>query len=102
MIESFGFKAVLAVDGREAVARFAEDPSRFVAVLLDLTMPQMGGDEAFRAMRQLRPDVQVILMSGFNEPEAAARLEGQGWAAFVQKPFAIETLREILRSLPKN
>ena len=102
MIESFGFKAVLAVDGREAVARFAEDPSRFVAVLLDLTMPQMGGDEAFRAMRQLRPDVQVILMSGFNEPEAAARLEGQGWAAFVQKPFAIETLREILRSLPKS
>ncbi|MBC8003538.1 MAG: response regulator, partial [Opitutaceae bacterium] len=102
MVESFGFKVVLASDGREAVALFAEEPARFAAVLLDLTMPQMGGNEAFRAMRQLREDVQVILMSGFNEPEAATRLKGEGWAAFVQKPFAIETLREVLRSLPKN
>ena len=99
MVESFGFEAVLVSDGREAVARFAEDPSRFTVVLLDLTMPVMGGDEAFRILRQLRTDVRVILMSGFNEPEAATRLEGQGLAAFIQKPFAIETLGDVLRSV---
>jgi len=57
MLESFGFEVVLAADGREAISRFAEESPRFAAVLLDLTMPQMGGDEAFRVMRQLRSDV---------------------------------------------
>ena len=62
-------------------------------------MPHMDGDEAFRAIRALRPDARVLLMSGFNEQEAIARFTGTGLAGFLQKPFALPALREKLQEI---
>src|SRR5262249_19902094 len=63
MLEAMGFRVVLACDGRECVQKFRADPSGFRLVLLDLTMPHLDGEEAFRELRQIRPDVRVLLMS---------------------------------------
>ena len=65
-------------------------------------MPRMDGAEAFRRMRQISPDVRVILASGYNEQEIEHRFAHEGIAAFIQKPFRLEQLREkvaaVLRS----
>ena len=96
MVEQLGFNAVQAGDGREGLMRFTETEG-IVAVLMDLTMPRMDGAETFRELRLIRPDVKVLLMSGFNEQEAINRFTGKGLAGFLQKPFRIEDLQEKLR-----
>ena len=52
-----------------------------------MTMPHMGGEAAFREMRQLQPAIKVILSSGYNEQEAMSRFQGKGLRGFIQKPY---------------
>ena len=66
-------------------------------VLLDLTMPKMNGEEAFRAMRQISPGVRVILSSGYSEETATGRLSGLGLAGFIQKPYQLDARIAMLR-----
>ena len=68
-------------------------------MVLDLTMPHMDGEEAFAKITELRPDMRVLLMSGFNEQEAIARFTGKGLAGFLQKPFNLPALREKLQQI---
>jgi PAS domain S-box-containing protein len=96
-LERLGFRVLLAADGREAVDRFRERAGEIVCVLLDLTMPQLDGQQVFRELRALRPDVPVILCSGYSEQAVVGLFEGQGLAGFIQKPYTIEVLRENLR-----
>jgi PAS domain S-box-containing protein len=99
MLEKIGFSVVLAGDGEEAVQRFQEGDGQFAAVLMDLTMPHVDGEEAFRRLRQISPNVRIILMSGFNEQEAINRFIGKDLSGFLQKPFKPEQLRAKLQML---
>jgi len=99
ILGSYGFDVILANDGREGVARFSERRAEIVAVLMDLTMPQMDGVDAFREIRSLDETMPVLLMSGYNEQDAVMRFAGKGLAGFVQKPFTVEMLRERLMSV---
>ena len=99
MLERIGFSVLTSPDGREAVKVFREHADEIVGVLLDLTMPHMDAEEAFREMRRLRPGIPVILCSGYNEQEATQRFAGKGLAGFVQKPFGKATLREKLMAV---
>jgi PAS domain S-box-containing protein len=99
MIEATGFTTALADNGRTGVEEFTADPDGFALVMLDLTMPHMDGDEAFRALRAIRPDVRVLLMSGFSEQEVTARFSGEGLAGFIQKPFTLPALCEKLQEI---
>ena len=99
MLESIGFTVLTANDGREGVERFRAGGADIRAVLLDLTMPHLDGEAAFRELRELRPDVRVLLMSGYNEQEATSRFIGKGLAGFLQKPFKVETLRARLKEI---
>jgi C4-dicarboxylate-specific signal transduction histidine kinase/ActR/RegA family two-component response regulator len=93
---SAGYEVVLADDGARGIELFRQSPSRFSAVLLDLTMPRMDGEEAFRVLQEVAPDVCVVLMSGFNEQDTLDRFAGRGVAGFVPKPFSAEMLRSKL------
>jgi PAS domain S-box-containing protein len=99
MLERLGFAVVLAADGREAVEKFRAEPTRYSFVLLDLTMPHLDGEETFRQMRQIRPGVRVILTSGFNQQEAVMRFTGKGLAGFIQKPFELTKLTQVVRAV---
>ncbi len=92
MIRIIGLEPVLACDGREAIEVFRVQPDRFALVLLDLTMPHMDGEQTFTQLRRLRPDVRVVLMSGFNAQEVLVRFPGKGPASFLQKPFTVAAL----------
>jgi len=96
-LRRLGFDPVLAKDGREALQIFQRDPDHFVAVLLDLTMPQLDGSQTFQALKVIRPGVRVMLMSGFDQQEAIARFAGKGLAGFLQKPFQVHTLLDRMR-----
>ena len=98
LLESLGFQVTLAEDGRAGVAAFEREPDAFRLVLMDLTMPHHDGVQAFSLMRRVRPEVKVILMSGFNEQDAIANFTGKGLAGFLQKPYDLATLTERLRT----
>jgi CheY-like chemotaxis protein len=96
ILEIFGFDVIEARDGREALRVFAPRAADVVVVLLDMTMPEMGGEETFRELRRIREDVPVILSSGYNEVEATRRFTSKGLAGFLQKPFTSKELGEKL------
>jgi PAS domain S-box-containing protein len=99
MLERDGFTVITTADGREAVRIFQTVSKEVDAVLLDLTMPDMGGDEALREMRRLRSGVKAILWSGHAEGRARERRDGREQASFLQKPFDSETLIGTLRAV---
>ena len=102
MLERMGFRVLTASNGREALEVFDKHADKIVCVLLDLTMPHMDGEEAFREMRRRRPDVTVILCSGYNEQEATQRFAGKGLAGFVQKPYTLEIIKKKLSNILGN
>jgi signal transduction histidine kinase/methanogenic corrinoid protein MtbC1 len=92
MIERLGFSVLKANDGQEAIELYRCYSRDIVCVLLDLTMPKMGGEETFQQLRQINPDVRVILSSGYNEEGATKRFSGVGLAGFIHKPYEFETM----------
>jgi PAS domain S-box-containing protein len=99
LLPKSGLSVIMANDGKKAVERFREHASEIAAVLLDLTMPEMGGVEAFIEMRRIRPDARIILSSGYSVVDVAAHLEGQGVDGFLQKPYEPRALIQRLREL---
>ena len=102
MLERMGFSILTAPDGREALNVFREHADEIVCVLLDLTMPRMDGEEAFREMRRLRPNVSVILCSGYNQQDVTRRFAGKGPAGFIRKPYDMVSLREKLMEILRD
>ncbi|MCP4677562.1 MAG: response regulator [Deltaproteobacteria bacterium] len=99
-LEGAGFTIVTAIDGHEALEVFKEQKNEITAVLLDLTMPRMDGEECFREMKRIKSDIPVILSSGYDEQEATSRFAGKGLAGFLKKPYKVKKLLEkILDSL---
>jgi PAS domain S-box-containing protein len=96
MIRELGFDVVTACDGREALERYRE--RRADLVILDLTMPRLDGEQAFRELRALDAAVRVVMSSGYNEMEVAQKFAGKRLAGFIQKPYTFETLRAALRA----
>ncbi len=96
MLEKMGYDVITANDGLAGVEQYAQHADTINFVLLDMTMPQMNGEEAFREMRKIRPDVRVLLSSGYGEQETMQRFTGQGLAGFIQKPYRYE---ELLRAV---
>ncbi|MBJ6724188.1 PAS domain S-box protein [Geomesophilobacter sediminis] len=96
MLQALGFDVLTAKDGREALGIFREHQD-IKAVILDLTMPHMDGEETFRELRRTRSDVRVVMSSGYNEQEVCQRFLGKGLAGFIQKPYRLAELGAVLR-----
>jgi len=92
MLRRAGLEVIVASDGVEGVAAYRDRADVIDVVLLDLTMPRMGGAEAFERIRAIRPEARVILTSGYSEEEAGSRFVGRGLAGFLQKPFTTDDL----------
>ncbi|MEP6715609.1 MAG: PAS domain S-box protein, partial [Terriglobia bacterium] len=97
-LERLGYSVLEASDGQEAVSVFADRHGEIGAIVLDLKMPNMGGEEALLRVREIREDIPVILSSGVSEAEALRRFEGQRIAGFVQKPYTPAQLGEKVKA----
>lgn len=96
MLERRGFRVVEALDGGQAIECFEAAPEEFAVVVLDRAMPVADGWEAFTRIRALRPDVPVVLMSGY--AQATGGIEDER-ATFVQKPFTAAELASRIRDV---
>jgi len=85
-LQRLGYSVVTAVNGKDALQLYSRDHRGIDMVLLDMTMPVMGGEETLKGLLEIRPDAAVVAMSGFDEREAKQRF-GNRIAGFVQKPF---------------
>jgi PAS domain S-box-containing protein len=97
MLERLGYVVRLASDGSEAVTIYENQGDAIDLVLLDMTMPKMDGQETYRALRALDPEVRVVLSSGYNEQDATDRFAGRALAGFIQKPYTLDTLASVMR-----
>lgn len=95
-VSVFGFEVAEAVDGQDGVEQYAARQRELSAVILDMTMPRLNGEQALKEIRRINPAAKVILMSGYANDEAARSVHGEQPDAFVQKPYTLETLRKTL------
>jgi PAS domain S-box-containing protein len=99
MVEQLGFDVLTAADGAEAIEVFAQHADDITCVLLDLTMPRMGGEETFLELRKMRQDIPVVLSSGYEKTELSRRFVGPGMPGFIRKPYMLAELRRTLRGV---
>ncbi len=97
MLERAGFQVLAAHDGARALELLQAEDGAIDCIILDLTMPNMDGEGTLRAIRAVKAAVPVILSSGHSREEAVARMEGLNIAAFLQKPYKMSTLTNLLR-----
>ena len=95
MLERIGYRAVTAINGEAGLALLDTDPT-IAGVLLDLTMPGLGGEETFQQLRQRRPALPVIVVSGYSEQEVLSYFDAAEAIDVMQKPFTPATLHEVL------
>jgi len=87
LLEKAGANVITANDGHDGVEILRGNPDGIDAVLLDMTMPRMDGQEAFAEMRKIKPDIRIVLTSGYTEQDVTDKFEGKGLAGFIQKPY---------------
>ena len=92
MLERAGFTVLAAEDGRHAVEIFKRVMAEVDLVILDLTMPHLDGEACFRELRLMKPEIKVILSSGYNEQDVVNLFAGKGLAGFIQKPYTTAEL----------
>lgn len=105
LLEPLGYTILLADSGREGINIFRMSHDSIDLVMLDMIMPKMGGGEVFQALRTIKPDVKVILCSGYSHNGFAGidTLVRSGAAGFIQKPFTRQTiLSAIKKALEKG
>jgi CheY-like chemotaxis protein len=96
ILRRVGYTVVAVETGDEALRRFTAEPDRFQLALLDITMPGIDGLSALRRMRELRPALPCVILSGHSEQDAAGHFGGTGHTTFLQKPFEIADLMQAL------
>jgi PAS domain S-box-containing protein len=97
-LERFGYTVLAAETGLEALEVMRQTGQDVAVVILDVTMPGMNCEEAYKQLRRIRPDVPVILSTGHSETDIASRFAGAGLAGFLQKPYTAAQLAEKIRS----
>ena len=98
-LNKIGFDVLTARDGMQGVEVFRANAERIVAVVMDLSMPNMNGPEACDHMRAIRADLPILLSSGFSEDESMHSYGDRGISGFLQKPYTCDILEARLREI---
>jgi CheY-like chemotaxis protein len=106
ILEYLGYQVTARTSSLEALGTFREQPLKYDLVITDMTMPNMTGDKLSMELMNIRPDVPVILCTGFNENMPKERASAMGIQGFLMKPMAMydlaKTVREVLDNSHKN
>ncbi|NPV00751.1 MAG: PAS domain S-box protein [Brevinematales bacterium] len=98
MLEKLEFEALTASGGHEAIRLFREKRDKIRIVIIDLNMPQIDGEETLNELRKIDPAVRTIIASGYSESELNMRFLNRENLNYIQKPFSLSELSEILKS----
>jgi len=99
MLEMLGYAVVTKISAIEALALFKSDPQAFDLVITDLTMPHMTGVALAKELRQIRPDLPIIICSGNSSPDEEQEAFGSGFQGFLRKPYTRHKLAALVRQV---
>jgi CheY-like chemotaxis protein len=102
LLRAMGYQVLLAENGKQGVAVYEKHSDSIAIVLLDIVMPEMGGGEAYDRFREIKPDVKVLLMSGYSVDDQASEILQRGCNGFIQKPFSMAFLSKKIREVLDN
>jgi len=102
-LKLLGYNVLVAKGGKEAIQAFKKNHDKIDMVILDMIMPDMGGGEVYGKLKEIDPDIKVLLSSGYSLNEQATEILGRGCSGFIQKPFnMMEISGKIREILDKN
>jgi two-component system, cell cycle sensor histidine kinase and response regulator CckA len=99
LLEALGYKVIASADATEALDAFAQQADTVDLVMSDLLLPQTSGPELYDQLKQLRPDLPCIIMSGYPLEDESKQLRRHGINHWLQKPFNMRQLSELLHSV---
>ncbi|MDL1956198.1 MAG: response regulator [Candidatus Desulfofervidus auxilii] len=99
MLKSLGYKVIMANDGKEAIEIYQKNKKDIQLVILDIIMPGMNGKEIYETLRTINPKIKVIISSGYSFNNQINEILKQECAAFIQKPFSLKELSQIIRKV---
>jgi CheY-like chemotaxis protein len=99
LLRSIGFDVIAVGGGRDAIREFECHAEDVRVVVLDVTMPDLGGDQVLKELRKRRPDIPVLLCSGYSAEEMSERFGPEDMASFLQKPYEFDVFRARLKEL---
>jgi len=102
ILERLGYTVTSTTDSQEALEEFAAQPDHFDLVITDMTMPKMTGDQLAQRMMDIKPQIPVILCTGFNETISEEKALAMGIDKFVMKPVVKEELASTIRKVLDN
>ena len=94
-----GYEVILAEDGREGIDIFRKMHDSISVVLLDMAMPGISGDDVFLELRKTKPDVKVLLSSGFRQDSRVEKVLSLGVSGFIQKPYSIMEMSRKMKEI---
>jgi DNA-binding NtrC family response regulator len=97
ILTELGYDVLLANGGMEAMAVFDQNKDRIALLILDLIMPDVGGETVFDHVKSVRPDVRVILSSGYSIEGQAESILNKGCNGFIQKPYTLNQLSQKIK-----
>lgn len=99
MLESMGYHVLIAGGGEEAVDAFRKHQKSIDLVILDIVMPRMSGREVYDRLKEINPEIKVLIYSGYSIDGQAAKILEKGCDGFIQKPFDMEKLSKKIREI---
>ena len=99
MLEHLGYQVVTKNNAIDALKEFREKPDHFDAVVTDMTMPKMTGERLAQELKNIRPDIPIILCTGFSEQINAQKAKAIGIKAFLMKPLTLNRLAATVRAV---
>ena len=99
ILQRLGHAVITADSGEAAVDHLRQQGNTIGCVVLDLSMPGMDGKETFRQLRELSPDLPVIIASGLSADQIASQFEGMPQTAVIQKPYQVANLSATIQHL---
>jgi CheY-like chemotaxis protein len=99
LLESLGYEVVVHTASRDALDTFRTDPHGFDVVITDQTMPEMTGEDLVQALHRIRPEIPIILCTGFSHVRDAEKARGLGNVTFLMKPVDERQLGDILQQV---
>ena len=99
LLEYMGYRVYAAGSGQEAIAVYMEKRNEIDLVILDMILPGMSGGETFDRLREIDPEIRVLLCSGYSIEGEAQQIMDRGCNGFIQKPFLLKNLSQKVREV---
>ena len=106
MLEKLGYQVEIASNGEDAINLYKAKQDAIDLIILDMVLPGMGGGQIYDKLKEVNPEIKVLLSSGYTMDGTAAEILDRGCNGFIQKPFNLKQLsikvRNIIDNMPEN